>query len=65
MHLNSVVFPHPDGPIKAVTRFRLNSMSIFFNASFVPNQAFNEDMESLDSPLVRETEEPLLEEGKG
>ncbi len=64
MHLNSVVFPHPEGPIKAVTQFCLNSISIFFNASLVPNQAFNEEIESLDSSLLPEIEEIFLEEGK-
>src|SRR5215210_5668897 len=49
MHLNSVVFPQPEGPINAVTRFFLNSIFMFFNASLLPNQPFNEVIESLDS----------------
>lgn len=64
MHLNSVVFPHPEGPIKAVTQFCLKSISIFFSASFVPNQAFNEEMESLYSLLLFEIEDSFLGEGK-
>jgi hypothetical protein len=64
MHLNNVVFPHPDGPIKAVTQFFLNSISIFFKASLVPNQPFNEVIESLASSLMPEAEEFFLEEIK-
>src|SRR3982751_2359788 len=64
MHLSKVVFPHPEGPIKAVTQFRLNSILIFFNTSLLPNQAFNELTESLDSSLSDKLEYVFLEEDK-
>jgi hypothetical protein len=57
MHLNRVVFPHPEGPIRAVTQFLLKSISMFFNASLEPNQACKEEIESLDSLLLYEMEE--------
>jgi hypothetical protein len=62
MHLSKVVFPHPEGPIKAVTQFRLNSILIFFNTSLLPNQAFNELTESLDSLLSDKLEYVFLVE---
>jgi len=56
--------PHPEGPIKAVTQFSLKSMLMFFSTSLLPNQAFNELTESLDSPLPDKSEYVFLEEDK-
>jgi hypothetical protein len=64
MHLNKVVFPHPEGPINAVTQFRLKSILIFFNTSLLPNQAFNEFTESLESLRPEKLEYMFLEEDK-
>jgi hypothetical protein len=46
-----VVFPHPEGPIKAVTQFCLISILIFFNAILPANQAFKEVTESFGLSL--------------
>src|SRR4029078_6329287 len=52
MHLNRVVFPHPDGPINAVTQFSLTSRSIPFNASLPLNQAFKDWIDSLGFSIL-------------
>src|SRR5918995_7535731 len=46
-HLIRVVFPQPEGPIKAVIRFGFISRLIPFNALFVPNHASSFLIENL------------------
>ena len=64
MHLSRVVFPHPEGPIKAVTQFCLNSISTFFNACLAPNQAFKDVTASFGLESLSGKIEDLFLEGK-
>ena len=49
----NVDFPHPEGPIIAVTALALTAMFMSFRACLVPNQAFRAMLCIFSLPLTR------------